>query len=112
MCYKRDQTKQLPEFIFKNYHNILISVGQLAFETFEKPYLSVAEFDEFFGTKDKNFTTNNICDVFRIDIFKVGNNISFSHKQFKEFFAAYYLVKKYDVQQNHQVYLEFMKNAH
>lgn len=112
VCYKRDQTKQLPEIIFKNYHNILISVGQLAFETFEKPYLSVAEFDEFFGTKDKSFTTNNICDVFRIDIFKVGNNISFSHKQFKEFFAAYYLVKKYDVQQNREVYLEFMKKSH
>lgn len=112
VCYKRDQTKQLPENVFKNYYNILISIGQLAFETFGKPYLTVAEFDEFFGTKDKDFTTNNICDVFRIDIFKVGNNVSFSHKQFKEFFAAYYLVKKYDVQKNSDVYLELMKSDH
>ncbi len=112
VCYKRDLTKQLPETIFKNYHNILISIGQLAFDTFEKPCLSIAEFDEFFGVKNKDFTTNNICDVFRIDIFKVGNSISFSHKQFKEFFAAYYLVKKYDIHQNSEIYLDLMNSAH
>lgn len=110
VCYKRDLTKSLPEGVFKNYHNILMSIGQLAFDTFEKPCLSVAEFDEFFGAKDKSFTTNNICDVFRIDIFKVGNIVSFSHKQFKEFFAAYYLIKKYDVQKNGDIYLELIKS--
>ena len=87
-----------------------MSIGQLAFDTFEKPCLSVAEFDEFFGVNNKDFTTNNVCDIFRIDIFKVGNNISFSHKQFKEFFAAYYLVKKYDVLQDCETYLELMNS--
>lgn len=112
VCYKRDQTKQLPQNNAKNYYNVLMSIGQLAFHAFEKSCLSVAEFDEFFGTENKDYTSNNICDVFRIDIFKVSNTIAFSHKQFKEFFAAYYLVKKYDIQQNQELYSSLMKKDH
>lgn len=111
VCYKRDKTKLLATDIQKNYHNILMSVGHLAFEKFEKPFLSIAEFDEFFGVEGKEYTVDNICDVFRIDIFRVSNNISFSHKQFKEFLAAYYLTKKYIVTQNSELYLSLMSDA-
>lgn len=83
VCYKRDQSKQLPDARTKNYYNVLMSIGKLAFQTFDKNCLSIAEFDEFFGSENKDYNTNNICDIFRIDIFKVDNNISFSHKQFK-----------------------------
>lgn len=34
----------------------------------------------------------------------------FSHKQFKEYFAAYYLVKKYNVNENRELYYSLMKN--
>ena len=110
VCYKRDQKKQLAKRVETNYYKMLMSIGDLAFNTFEKTFLSIAEFDEFFGSKDKDYTTNNICDVFRIDIFKIGENIMFSHKQFKEYFAAYYLVKKYNVNKNRELYYSLMKN--
>lgn len=110
VCYKRDQKKQLAKRVETNYYKMLMSIGDLAFNTFEKTFLSIAEFDEFFGSKDKDYTTNNICDVFRIDIFKIGENIMFSHKQFKEYFAAYYLVKKYNVNENRELYYSLMKN--
>ena len=111
ICYKRDKTKLLATDIRKNYHNILMSVGHLAFEKFDKPFLSIAEFDEFFGGDGKDYTVDNICDVFRIDIFRVNNNISFSHKQFKEFLAAYYLTKKYIVTQNDEFYSSLMDKS-
>lgn len=110
VCYKRDKTKLLTTDVQKNYHNILMSVGHLAFEKFEKPFLSIAEFDAFFSVEGKDYTVDNICDVFRIDIFRVSNNISFSHKQFKEFLAAYYLTKKYLVTQNGGLYLSLMSD--
>ncbi len=108
VCYRRDQEKQLPSSYDKNYFNILMSVGQLAFECFGKISLTIAEFDQFFGMKNKKYTVRNICDVFRIDVFKIGSNITFSHKQFKEFFAAYYLVKKYDITKNEDLYKSLM----
>ena len=110
VCYKRDQKKQLVKRIETNYYKMLMSVGDLAFNTFEKTFLSIDEFDGFFGSKDKDYTTNNICDVFRIDIFKISENIMFSHKQFKEYFAAYYLVKKYDIDENRELYYSLMRN--
>ncbi len=110
VCYKRDQKKQLSKRIEKNYYKMLMSIGDLAFNTFDKIFLSIAEFDEFFGIKDKDYTANNVCDVFRIDIFKISDNIMFSHKQYKEFFAAYYLTKKYNINQNRELYISLMKN--
>ena len=110
VCYKRDQKKQLSKRIETNYYKMLMTIGDLAFNTFDKTFLSIAEFDEFFGSKNNDYTTNNICDVFRIDIFKISENIMFSHKQFKEYFAAYYLTKKYDVNENRELYSSLMKN--
>jgi len=112
VCYRRDETKQLPHRVEKNYYRMLMEIGKLAFETFDKAYLSSAEFDEFFGANDKDYTFANICDIFRIDIFKVENTISFSHKQFKEFFAAYYISKQYRVQGNNEFYISLMEKEH
>ncbi len=109
VCYLRDQEKQLPSSYDNNYFNILMSIGQLAFDCFEKNSLTIAEFDQFFGMKNEKYTVKNICDVFRIDVFKIGANVTFSHKQFKEFFAAYYLVKKYDITKNEDLYKSLME---
>ena len=51
----------------------------------------------------RNWDTAEYSDL--LDRFSLPKN-----KQFKEFFAAYYLVKKYNVRQNREVYLEFMKS--
>ncbi len=109
VCYKRDQNKQLSISADKNYFNILMIIGQLAYEYFEKSSLSISEFDEYFSNKSVEYSVNNICDVFRIDVFKIGSTITFSHKQFKEYFAAYYLVKKFDVLNNKKLYESLME---
>ena len=108
VCYKRDRAKQLDGATNKNYYDLLMSIGKLAFCAFNKSSLSISEFDSFFGNDKSNYTSNNICDVFRIDIFKISNRIAFSHKQFKEFFAAYYLVNKFDINENQEQYSELM----
>ena len=108
VCYKRDRAKQLDGATNKNYYNLLMSIGELAFCAFNQTSLSISEFDSFFRDDKNNYTTNNICDVFRIDIFKISNKIAFSHKQFKEFFAAYYLVNKFDINENREQYSELM----
>lgn len=109
VLYKRDLSKQLPEANIKNYHNILMIIGKLAYETFDKNQISISEFDEIFKVNSKGYTSINICDVFRIDIFKIENTISFTHKQFKEYFAAYYLVKNFDMHKNRDLFISLMK---
>lgn len=110
VCYNRDRNKQLPQNISKNYYNVLMSIGALAYETFEKASLSFDEFDAFFGSHNKDYSVQNICDFFRIDVFDIGDSIVFSHKHFKEFFAAYYLVKKYSVNENKELYSSLINN--
>ena len=110
VCYRRDKEKQIPISLEKNYYNILMNIGKLAFEKYENTHLTIMEFDEFFGINNSKFSSNNICDVFRIDIFNIEGKISFSHKQFKEYFAAYYLVKQYNIKQNKPLYTELMGN--
>ena len=111
VCYRRDKEKQIPISLEKNYYNVLMNIGKLAFEKYENTHLSITEFDEFFGINNSKYSSNNICDVFRIDIFNITGKISFSHKQFKEYFAAYYLVKQYDIKQNIPLYTRLMKNS-
>jgi len=108
VCYKRDRSKKIGDSYTKNYYRILMSIGKLAFDTFGKACLSISEFDEFFEKENKDYTHNNICDIFRIDVFNVQNSISFSHKQFKEFFAAYYLIKEFNLENNIDYYHSFM----
>lgn len=110
VCYKRDKEKLLPETVVKNYFDVLMTIGGLAFNTFDKSALSISEFDEFFVSQQCEYTAITVYDLFRIDIFKIDSTISFAHKQFKEFFAAYYMVKTFNMNNDRNIYKKLMRN--
>lgn len=109
VCYKRDKEKLLPERVVKNYFDVLMTIGSLAFNTFDKSVLSISEFDEFCASQQSKYTAITVYDLFRIDIFKIDSTISFAHKQFKEFFAAYYMVKKFNIDNDRNIYENLMR---
>lgn len=109
VCYKRDKEKLLPERVVKNYFDVLMTIGSLAFNTFDKSVLSISEFDEFFASQQSEYTALTVYDLFRIDIFKIDSTISFAHKQFKEFFAAYYIVKTFNIDNDRDIYENLMR---
>lgn len=110
ICYKRDRAKLLPEKVNKNYFDVLMNIGNLAFNTFDKSVLSISEFDEFFSEQQSMYTANTVFDVFRIDVFKIDSVISFIHKQFKEFFAGYYIVKTFNIDDNRDIFENLMRS--
>lgn len=110
ICYKRDKEKLLPEKRSKNYFDVLMNIGNLAFNTFDKSVLSISEFDEFYYQQQSEYTANIVFDIFRIDIFKIDSAISFRHKQFKEFFASYYLVKTFNIDDDRNIFENLMRD--
>lgn len=104
---EREKNKAVDDYN-TNLYEILFIMGKLAYEFFEKASISFDEFDEFFHKNNHRFSSSNICDIFRVDIFKIQNAIWFSHKQFKEFFAAYYLVHQYPIDSNTDLYNRYM----
>lgn len=111
VCYNRDIKKGL-NYQSRNQYDILMLIGKLAYEKFEKPYFTTDEFDEFFNKEKSDYSVYNISDFFRIDVFKIGENICFTHKQFKEYFAAYFLAKNYKIAENKGLYQSLMKKEH
>lgn len=66
-------------------------IGKIAFEKFNTTEMSISEFDKLLVGSDYSYAT--ISDIFRLDVFEMHEGyIQFSHKQIKEFFAAFYLV--------------------
>ena len=110
VCYKRDKAKLLPARVVRNYFGVLMTIGSLAFNTFDKSVLSISEFDEYFASQQSEYTAITVYDLFRIDIFKIDSTISFAHKQFKEFFAAYYMVKTFNISNHRNIYENLMKD--
>lgn len=79
----------------------------MAFKYFEQPTLSLLDFDKILtGTV---FSHANICDLFRLDVFLINTDVRFSHRQFKEYFAAFYLVKNISILNNTEKYRELMR---
>lgn len=110
VCYKRDKAKLLSASVVRNYFGVLMTIGSLAFNTFDKSVLSISEVDEYFASQQSEYTAITVYDLFRIDIFKFDSTISFAHKQFKEFFAAYYMVKTFDISNHRNIYENLMKD--
>ena len=110
VCYKRDKAKLLTARRVRNCFSVLMTIGSLAFKTFEKSVLSISEFDEYFASQQSEYTAITVYDLFRIDIFKIDSTISFAHKQFKEFFAAYYMVKTFNSSNHRNIYENLMKD--
>lgn len=104
LLYKRDLEKGIEKKI--NTFEVMDVIGKIAYQYFEKPVISYWEFDKMLSGTE--FTHCNISDIFRIDVFSMYDEIRFTHKQFKEYFAAFYLVKKIPVKENLELYIDFM----
>ncbi len=73
---------------------------------YEKPVISYWEFDKILSGTE--FTHCNISDIFRIDVFSMQDGIRFTHKQFKEYFSAFYLIKNFPIKDNLELYVDIM----
>ena len=87
----------------------MLLIGKLAFEFFDSACISIEQFNRFFARNRSKYSEITICDVFRIDIFKIDDGVWFSHNQFKEYFAAYYLVEHYNIKDNLNFYENLMQ---
>lgn len=102
----RDKEKGITIDEKRNLNEIVSVISKLAFSHFNKSSFSFLEFDSILMGTD--FSHTNICDMFRLDIFSIGNDVRFSHKQFKEFFSAFYLVNNISILDNIEKYREIM----
>lgn len=105
--YKRDREKGIYQKDKTNLYEAIAVISELAFKYFEQPTLSLLDFDKILtGTV---FSHANICDLFRLDVFLINTDVRFSHRQFKEYFAAFYLVKNISILNNTEKYRELMR---
>lgn len=108
LCYGREREKGILNQD-SNFYEMMLLIGKLAFEFFDSACISIEQFNRFFAQNRSKYSEITICDLFRIDIFKIDDGVWFSHKQFKEYFAAYYLVEHYNIKDNLEFYENLMK---
>lgn len=104
LLYKRDMAKGITKTI--NTFEVMDIIGKIAYQYFEKSVISYWEFDKMLSGTE--FTHCNISDIFRIDVFSMHDEIRFTHKQFKEYFAAFYLIKNLPIKDNLELYVDIM----
>lgn len=104
LLYKRDIEKGIRKTV--NTFEVMDVIGKISYEYFEKPVISYWEFDKILSGTE--FTHCNISDIFRIDVFSMQDGIRFTHKQFKEYFAAFYLIKNLPIKDNLELYVDIM----
>lgn len=105
-CGEWDKRKGLSISQEATYTEIFTIMGKLAFEKFKQSSYSLYEFDKFI-TNNSNSIKNKqsfINFILRTGIFVVNDTISFSHKLFKEYFAACYLFEKHPFIKNMDLY--------
>lgn len=107
ICYGREKEKGTLSRD-TSFYEMLSLIGKLAFEFFDSAYISFEQFGKFFSKNKSEYSEITICDVFRIDIFKIDGGVWFLHKQFKEYFASYYLLNTYCIEKHIEFYKELM----
>ncbi len=108
LFYNRDREKGIVLESEKNLHKAIEPISEFAFYNFSQPSFSFWEFDKLFCETD--FSHANICDLFRLDVFSINMDVKFSHKQYKEYFAAFHLVNHISVIDEIEKYRELMLN--
>lgn len=107
LFYKRDKEKGISQNNKGSFNDVMAIISEIAFRYFQYPSLSFRDFNEIFSRTE--FSHANISDLFRIDIFSINTDIRFLHKQFKEYFAALYLVKNISIKNEIERYKELMR---
>lgn len=87
---------------------ILHVLGKFAYETFSYSSYSYLEFDDRLSKVIEKNRAETIASVISSGLFKVSENITFLHKLFKEYCAAYYLAREYPLEEHAALYRELV----
>ena len=91
------------------YAEMINLLGHYAFDTFYQPSSSLLEFDkyisDFIDSEKKSLIINCLLGS---ELLKVTDRITFAHKLFKEYCAAYYLVNTYPLSKYQSKYLDLI----
>lgn len=109
LCGEWDRRKGLTPLNDISYTDILDILGSLAFDTFSQSSCRLIEFDILVNKYAKSCNRAKLLDVIlQTGILRVTSGISFTHKLYKEFFAAYHLFHKFPLSNNHSIYLKLL----
>ena len=109
LCGEWDRRKGLTTLHDISYTEILDILGSLAFDTFNQSSCRLINFDNLVNKYAKLCNGARLIDVIlRMGVLRVASEISFTHKLYKEFFAAYHLFHKYPFSTNHSLYLKLL----
>lgn len=105
-----NRTKIFDEFIKSSYfknsnssvllHQLKLAIGNFAFDNFKKSSFSYEEFERFFSNGKYNFKRQLLEEVIYNPIFEFKDDVKFTHKLFKEYCIAYYLIYSDYIKEN------------
>lgn len=106
-CEKWDSIKGNALKINLTHSELFIILGKFAYDMFDISCLSCLEFErcieKCFQGKDSSKVIVN--ELLGLGIFSINGGISFAHKTYKEYFAAYYLINTFPLNKNIEKYI-------
>ena len=91
------------------YSDAINILGNLAFHTFLTPSYSYMEFDQQISKIVNENKVNVINSFVCSGLFKIQDKVNFAHKLLKEYCAAYYLIQKFPLSENLDMYLNLIE---
>lgn len=89
---------------------VISLIGEFAFNSFYKPSYRYVDFEnqiaQFISRTDKSKV---ISSIIACDIFRIRDNVTFSHKLFKEFCTAYYMNMQLPYNDNVELYARLIQ---
>ena len=105
LCGEWNRKKGLKQQDDISYSDMLDILGILAYETFSLSSCRLIDFDSLINKYAKSINRARLIDVMlQTGILKIASGISFTHKLYKEFFAAYHLFHKIPFSTNLSLY--------
>ncbi|NFO12456.1 hypothetical protein FDB29_15510 [Clostridium botulinum] len=92
-----------------SYIETLNILSKIAYKKFSDTCFNYIEFEKMVSEISGNLELRTVInELICLDIFKVSDSVSFVHKTFKEFLAAYYLVNNYTIKNNLDIYTKLI----
>jgi len=109
LCGEWDKKKGISTAQALSYADIIGLLGHYAFDTFCQSSSRILEFDQYVS---KSITSENksliINTLLGSGVLRVTDRITFAHKLFKEYCAAYHMVYTYPLSETHSMSLDLI----
>lgn len=93
-----------------SYSEVILLLGEFAYNTFSQPVYSYVEFErQIISLTDNHDKVGVIASIISTGIFNISEKVTFTHKLFKEYCAAYYLYITYPLHSNREFYLSLIQ---